>query len=230
MTMAYLSTSRFLRRLAVGNRYIAQRISCSRFINTNRHVSVLAKDYSDASGVSKSPLQTLTKTDDYLKRRTTTKIASVRPFLPHTTRAFSTKDKNEHATEGDTLIGEYEAPTTWNHTQVTDPEEFRRAASKTLKRLADSIENLKVRNDFVEIELSPENDYLEVDLGPYGKCTVQVDNKHRCISMLTPYSGCANAYFLSETTGQWLEWNDHHELEELFVGDLSQLCKGMPSL
>lgn len=129
---------------------------------------------------------------------------------------------------GDQVVDETGPDT--DHTQVTDKEDFEKAATNMVTKLANSVEHMKKHNRQFEVNLSPESDMLSLDLSPVGKVLVEVDRDNCCIAMTTPYSGRAYTYFLSKETGEWLEWSGQHELEGLFVRDLNQLCDGVPDL
>lgn len=138
---------------------------------------------------------------------------------------------------GDTLDFSSAVRDEGKYTPVTDLFEFHAAATRTLERLARSVEAMKEVNDPFEVHLAKYHDLLIVHLGSHHgdpsaggvKCTLEIDDVHKCISMSSPHTGGHN-YFLCKDTGEWLDINDHHTLEGTFVRDLNHLCKGLPKL
>lgn len=114
------------------------------------------------------------------------------------------------------------------HEPLENYLEFEEKALECLDKFTMAVEPMIAINDpFVVTRTSNKLQItLDKSLGSYE---VETEPDERLLIFRSPVSG-AHSYFYSTKTHAWLDVNDLHSLEGLFVRDLIRHCKGVPRI
>mmetsp|Transcript_27644 Transcript_27644/g.60868 ORF Transcript_27644/g.60868 Transcript_27644/m.60868 type:complete len:245 (-) Transcript_27644:13-747(-) len=144
------------------------------------------------------------------------------------TRKIETDESSpsEESDDGTTTLQRMHAP-------VTNPLEFSQASLGLLEKIERAVEPMKAYNEtFVTKRSRGEiGEMFTIDLGPKaGLYQIETSVDEQVFEYTSPISGKL-LYCLSSTTGEWVNMDDGHRFEGIFVRDLLRSnCIGLPDL
>lgn len=104
--------------------------------------------------------------------------------------------------------------------------DFQEKAEQCVSKIKSVMEDMKTHNNNFTITSSESE--LVVDVGDKGKFVFTIDYEMSRINFLSPVSGVFQ-YTYDETTMQWLDSNDNHDIRGLVTRDLLRYWKGLPN-
>ena len=136
------------------------------------------------------------------------------------------ESSSEESDDGTTTLERMHAP-------VTDPLEFGRASLGLLEKIERAVEKMKAYNKTFVTKRSRGKigEMFTIDLGPKaGLYQIETSVDEQVFEYTSPISGKL-LYCLSSTTGEWVNTDDGHRFEGIFVRDLLRSnCIGLPDL
>mmetsp|Transcript_6907 Transcript_6907/g.10944 ORF Transcript_6907/g.10944 Transcript_6907/m.10944 type:complete len:181 (+) Transcript_6907:40-582(+) len=112
--------------------------------------------------------------------------------------------------------------------KLTNTLKFVIAAQEFLDKIEISLEPMKKCNDVFTV--TRDANRLTLELAPtYGEYSFEIFEDEHIIALQTPISG-KFSYVLHSDTMEWVNQEDGHFCEGLFVRDLIRQCNGVPKL
>jgi frataxin-like iron-binding protein CyaY len=109
--------------------------------------------------------------------------------------------------------------------RVMDTLEFVIAAQDLLEKIEKSLEPMKKHNDNFIVHRNYNKLTLTIGFG--DEYSLEIDEDSNTVIMQSPLSGRFN-YVLCSSTKNWVDEEDGHILEGMFVRDLIKQCNGVP--
>lgn len=109
--------------------------------------------------------------------------------------------------------------------RVMDTLEFVIAAQDLLEKIEKSLEPMKKHNDNFVVHRDYNKLTLTIGLG--DEYSLEIDEDSNTVIMQSPLSG-RFSYVLCSSTRNWVDEEDGHILEGMFVRDLIKQCNGVP--